>query len=198
MALRKSDTIRTCLACRRKRSKSDMIRIVRGPGGEAVFDLAGRLPGRGAHLCPAADCLGNLASPALSRALKAETSLPGVEDRRSLLGRQLEEKVKNLLSIGSKARHTAYGTQVVREAFQRGRVELLLFAGDASTRTIDSFRTLAGEVPCRCAADRRKLGRWFGRDSVAVAAVLNRGLARSLLTVLDRLTAIEYSPYHVH
>jgi ribosomal protein L7Ae-like RNA K-turn-binding protein len=175
-----------------------MIRIVRGPGGEAVFDLEGRLPGRGVYLCPAADCLGNLAAPALSRALKAETSVPGVEDRRALLGRQLEEKVKNLLSIGSKAGRTASGAQVVREALQKGRVELLLLAGDASTRTTGAFRTLAGEVPCRRAADRKKLGRWFGRDSVAVAAVLHRGLARPLLTALDRLTAIEYSPYYVN
>lgn len=175
-----------------------MIRIVRGLAGEAVFDLEGKLPGRGAHICPAADCLGKLTSPALSRSLKAETSLPGVADRRALLGRQLEGKVKNLLCIGSKAGRTASGAQVVREALQKNRVELILLAGDASTRTMDAFRTLAGEVPCRCVADRNKLGMWFGRDSVAVAAVLNRGLARPLLVALDRLTAIEFSPYYMN
>ena len=175
-----------------------MIRIVRGPEGEAVFDLEGKLPGRGAHFCPAADCLRDLASPALSRSLKAETSIPGTADRRSLLGRQLEKKMKNILSIGSKAGRTASGAQVVREALQKGRVELILLAGDASTRTMDAFHTLAGDVPCRCAADRKKLGRWFGRESVAVAAVLNRGLARPLLIVLDRLTAIEFSPYYMN
>ena len=175
-----------------------MIRIVRGPEGEAVFDLEGRLPGRGAHICPAADCLGNLGSPALSRSLKAETSLPVMEDRRALLGRQLENKLKNILSIGSKAGRTASGAQVVREALQKGRVELILLAGDASARTMNAFRTMAGDVPCRCAADRKRLGRWFGKDSVAVAAVLNRGLARPLLAVLDRLTAIEFYPYYTN
>lgn len=175
-----------------------MIRIVRGPEGEAVFDLEGRLPGRGAHICPAADCLGNLGSPALSRSLKAETSLPDVEERRALLGRQLEEKLKNTLSIGSKAGRTASGAQVVREALQKGRAELILLAGDASVRTMDAFRSLAGDVPCRRAADKKTLGRWFGRESVAVAAVLNRGLTRPLLVVLDRLTAIEFSPYYMN
>ena len=175
-----------------------MIRIVRGPEGEAVFDLEGKLPGRGAHICPAADCIENLAAAALSRSLKAETSLPGVADRRALLGRQLEEKLKNLLSIGSKAGRTASGAQVVKEALQKGRVELILLAGDASARTANAFRTMAGDVPCRCAVDRERLGSWFGRDSVAVAAVLNRGLARPLLAVLDRLTAIEFSPYYMN
>jgi ribosomal protein L7Ae-like RNA K-turn-binding protein len=175
-----------------------MIRIVRGPEGEAVFDLEGKLPGRGGHVCPAADCLGNLASPALSRSLKAETSLPVMEDRRALLGRQLEKKLQNILSIGSKAGRTASGAQVVREALQKGRVELILLAGDASARTMNAFRNMAGDVPCRCAADRKRLGKWFGKDSVAVAAVLNRGLARSLLAVLDRLTAIEFYPYYTN
>lgn len=48
---------RTCLACRKKRNKEELLRIVRLPSGETVFDQKGRLNGRGAYLCRNRDCI---------------------------------------------------------------------------------------------------------------------------------------------
>ena len=52
---------RTCIGCRVKSAKSDLLRIVavRGQTGPTclVPDPRGRLPGRGAHLHPTPDCL---------------------------------------------------------------------------------------------------------------------------------------------
>jgi predicted RNA-binding protein YlxR (DUF448 family) len=48
--------MRTCVACRRRRPQRQLVRIARTPAGVAV-DVSARLPGRGAYLCPSADCV---------------------------------------------------------------------------------------------------------------------------------------------
>jgi predicted RNA-binding protein YlxR (DUF448 family) len=42
---------RTCLACRRRRPKPELIRIVRTPAGLPEVDPQGRADGRGAYVC---------------------------------------------------------------------------------------------------------------------------------------------------
>lgn len=50
---------RICVGCGEMKPKKELIRVVRSP--EGVVDLdpspAGKKPGRGAYLCPNADCL---------------------------------------------------------------------------------------------------------------------------------------------
>ena len=48
---------RSCAICRVKSDKADLIRIVRSPEGLAVIDIAKKLPGRGAYICPDKDCI---------------------------------------------------------------------------------------------------------------------------------------------
>ena len=52
-----------------------MIRVVRSPEGEVSLDFKGKLPGRGAYVCPKQECLARARkSRALERAF--ELSLP--------------------------------------------------------------------------------------------------------------------------
>ncbi|HXS65040.1 MAG TPA: YlxR family protein [Streptosporangiaceae bacterium] len=48
--------IRTCVGCRTRAAKSDLLRVV-AVNGEIVADPAARSPGRGAYLHPSQDCL---------------------------------------------------------------------------------------------------------------------------------------------
>ncbi|MCS7273182.1 MAG: YlxR family protein [Fimbriimonadales bacterium] len=49
--------IRRCAACRRTAPKHTLLRFVRDPQTRQVaFDPSQRLPGRGAYLCPNAEC----------------------------------------------------------------------------------------------------------------------------------------------
>lgn len=48
---------RTCVGCRRRRSRGELVRLVRTPGGEVRLDAGATEPGRGAYVCPDADCL---------------------------------------------------------------------------------------------------------------------------------------------
>jgi predicted RNA-binding protein YlxR (DUF448 family) len=59
------EPVRTCVGCRSRVAKSDLLRIVvaeqsavvDGSAARLVPDLRGQLPGRGAHLHPDLDCL---------------------------------------------------------------------------------------------------------------------------------------------
>ena len=39
------------------KAKKELIRVVRSPEGEVNLDFKGKLPGRGAYVCPDAACL---------------------------------------------------------------------------------------------------------------------------------------------
>ena len=47
---------RTCVACRRKRPKQELTRLVRTLEGNIEIDLLGRSKGRGAYLCKRRRC----------------------------------------------------------------------------------------------------------------------------------------------
>jgi predicted RNA-binding protein YlxR (DUF448 family) len=49
---------RTCVGCRRVRSKPELIRLALGSNGQVTLDTRNQLPGRGAYLCAdGIDCL---------------------------------------------------------------------------------------------------------------------------------------------
>ena len=49
---------RQCVGCRVKRPKNELIRIVKTADSEtAELDRTGKKSGRGAYICPSADCL---------------------------------------------------------------------------------------------------------------------------------------------
>jgi predicted RNA-binding protein YlxR (DUF448 family) len=52
------------------KAKKELIRIVRSPQGELSVDTGGKMPGRGAYICPAGQCLKRaLKNRSLERAL---------------------------------------------------------------------------------------------------------------------------------
>lgn len=47
---------RTCVACGTTSTKGDLVRFVRLRDGAVVVDATGKVPGRGAYLCPKHEC----------------------------------------------------------------------------------------------------------------------------------------------
>ena len=48
---------RTCVGCRQKKDKKDLIRVVINKEGEIGIDRTGKMPGRGAYICDDINCL---------------------------------------------------------------------------------------------------------------------------------------------
>ena len=62
---------RQCMGCRERKAKQELIRVVRMPDGNVSLDFSGKLNGRGAYICPAAECLKKAQkSKALERSLE--------------------------------------------------------------------------------------------------------------------------------
>ncbi len=73
---------RSCVACRRKLPKRELVRIVRTPLGTVKVDHKGKEAGRGAYLCRSTECWQRgIAKGALDRSLKTPIS---PEDRAQL------------------------------------------------------------------------------------------------------------------
>ncbi|MFR4335015.1 MAG: RNase P modulator RnpM [Lawsonibacter sp.] len=65
--------MRQCVGCREMKPKKELIRVVRSPEGQVSLDFKGKLPGRGAYLCPDPACLARAKkSRALERAFSAQ------------------------------------------------------------------------------------------------------------------------------
>lgn len=49
--------LRQCMGCREHKPKRELIRVVRSPEGGISLDFRGKMPGRGAYVCPDPECL---------------------------------------------------------------------------------------------------------------------------------------------
>ena len=49
--------MRMCVGCRQMKEKRELIRIVRTPEGDTLFDPTGKKSGRGAYVCRQSECL---------------------------------------------------------------------------------------------------------------------------------------------
>lgn len=49
--------LRMCSGCQERKAKKELVRVVHTPSGEILLDLTGKISGRGAYICPRAECL---------------------------------------------------------------------------------------------------------------------------------------------
>ncbi|MCL6588689.1 MAG: YlxR family protein [Firmicutes bacterium] len=85
-------SIRTCVACRTSGEKKSLIRIVRTSEGRVVIDATGKLPGRGAYVCPSVSCLNKaIKEKRLSRALRIEVPEEVIQEAKQIVSQGSEE-----------------------------------------------------------------------------------------------------------
>ena len=71
--MQKKIRMRQCVGCREMKAKKELVRVVRSPEGEISLDFRGKAPGRGAYVCPQAECLRRaIKSRALERGLDCQ------------------------------------------------------------------------------------------------------------------------------
>jgi len=49
--------LRKCIGCNEMKPKRELVRVVKSPSDEVSLDLTGKKAGRGAYVCPNAECL---------------------------------------------------------------------------------------------------------------------------------------------
>lgn len=54
---KKKIPLRKCTGCGEMKPKKELVRVVKTPDDRVLIDLTGRVNGRGAYICPNAECL---------------------------------------------------------------------------------------------------------------------------------------------
>ncbi|OIR09179.1 hypothetical protein GALL_87860 [mine drainage metagenome] len=180
-----------------------MIRFVAGPEGDAVPDLAARLPGRGFWLSASRDMVNtasakNLFSKAARRKLSAP---PDLADRiEALLARRCGE----LLGLARRAGQAIVGFEKVKSELKARRAAaslsgvVLLAASDGAADGRAKIRALVGETgdgsqagsgPALIEAlTAEELGAAFGRDHAVHVLLLPGRLAEAVRSEAARLS----------
>ena len=79
---------RQCMGCRERRAKRELIRVVRGTDGNVSLDFGGKMNGRGAYICPNAECLKKAQK---TKALERSLEVPIPQEVYDRLAREMED-----------------------------------------------------------------------------------------------------------
>lgn len=81
--------MRQCIGCQEMKNKKEMIRVIKTPEDVICIDATGRKNGRGAYICPSAECLKKaIKSRGLERSFKMQIPKE--------VYAQLEEEMKDI------------------------------------------------------------------------------------------------------
>jgi predicted RNA-binding protein YlxR (DUF448 family)/ribosomal protein L30E len=179
---------RTCVACRVVFKKDEVVRIVAEPAptvsGSAgiVIDYREKLPGRAAYVCPKGPCIKTAIEKGhFSRALRLKVKNPSLGNFIERLTAAMEGKIKSLIAMSAKAGKLAAGYSAVQDALEKGRVALLLYAGDISEGTKEKVTTSSDtSIPSVTLFSRDELGKLLNRELVGVIGIEDKGFADAI------------------
>lgn len=176
----KADPERRCIVTGTVQPAEQMLRFVVGPEGQAVFDAAGKLPGRGLWLSPRLDVLQTAAKKgSFSKAAKARVSVP--DDLLDQVVLQLRARCLNRIGLARGAGALTQGFEKVRSALKAGPVGVLLQASDAASDGREKIGRLAPGVPVVALFTAAEIGQAIGRDNAVHAAFAPGKMATAFL-----------------
>ncbi len=189
---------RRCILTGAHGPRATLIRLAVGPDSQVAIDLSTRLPGRGAwivadrRLLETALAKGKLRG-ALARAFKAnDLKLP--DNLPDQIATGLERRALDRLGLENKSGNLIWGSERIGEALLKGKVRLLLHAGDAradgmgkleAKRRGASPDTVSLVLP----VGRDQLSMALGRENVVHAAISDAASAARVIEALERWAA---------
>lgn len=178
-------TLRTCIGCKTSGPPQDLLRLVVGPDGQVVPDLAGGAFGRGAWVHARPACVEGAVRGGLSRGLKMKVTADAAQVTGSLRGAAVR-RTYSLLQAAERARLAVVGTAALEDAERDGRVELLVLASDAkASAELSAVRRLGERGRVRFFKTKAELGSVFGRDELALVGLVSPDLAKEVSRMIS-------------
>lgn len=184
---------RTCVGCRQARPKSQLIRLVRGPTGQLLLDPQGKLPGRGAYLCPQRSCAEHaLRGTHLREALRGDVSPWPIDELMRAIASVLEERALAYIRLARKAGRLVSGYTQVNRALMSEPVACLLVAEDTASERRHEYQSRSAnrQIPYRSFLTKARLGELAGRDESSAIGILDRGLSEHLMFYLEGMSRL--------
>lgn len=187
---------RTCAGCAKSVPVDELVRVVvdegtadRAPemetatsdgGAKLAVDLADSKFGRGAHVHPSPDCLAKAVKTGFSRAFKTKIATTAEEIGGQIVA-SADRRIEGLIAGAKRARLVVSGTDTVREKLREGTARLVVVARDAAAAVkAPEIEQAIAEGTALAWGNKQSLGALFGRDEVAVCAVLHEGVAAAM------------------
>lgn len=102
------------------------------------------------------------------------------------MNEQQRQRLSGYIGIAQRAGKIAAGDMLAREAVRKGKACLLVVAEDAAPQVRQELESLAGnDIPVLFWPDMIDLGRLVGKSRRGALAVLDSGLAKAMLQVLE-------------
>ncbi len=89
--------LRQCIGCGEMKEKRAMLRILKTDDGSIVLDATGRRNGRGAYICPNADCLKKARK---TRGIERSFKMPVSDEIYDSLTKEIEDFEQGVLNAG--------------------------------------------------------------------------------------------------
>jgi predicted RNA-binding protein YlxR (DUF448 family)/ribosomal protein L30E len=179
--------IRTCIGCRSKKPKSELMRIVVNGPERVVIDLNQREPGRAAYLCPEISCLRKSGKKRLEKASRCSVSdvayTKFAEQFSYMTG---QSKIIALIGLAHKAGKVSIGRTQVEHDILSHRAKLILCSTDISPTRLQKLQQAAqGKIPVeQISLSRQFLGQRLGRKEVAIIAIRDQQFSQSIIDLL--------------
>jgi predicted RNA-binding protein YlxR (DUF448 family) len=187
------ESVRTCLVCRKKGSRFELCRFVRGVDGEICFDEKGDLPHRGAWVCPSKVCL----SKGFHKRLlfKGERVLPMDGDAMiKTMIRRIKSSSLSRLGLLKKLGQLESGRDAVKRMITLRQVSVILFAKDMSTRSQEEIRKLGEAYQDQWALSpflMDEIGQCLGRKKTGVVGLLKSRITDEIVLQIKKLSKLE-------
>ena len=177
---------RKCVATGECLPEAQLLRFVRAPTGEVVFDAGAKLPGRGAWVRADRDALSlAVKRSAFARGFKAPSDAVGlIESVETALVR----RCMDLLGLAKRSGEIAQGSDAVSAALRGGGARLWIEAADGSEDGRSKLARLADAALARASGlTAAEMGMALGRDRVVHLCLLHEGMARRVAVDFGRL-----------
>jgi predicted RNA-binding protein YlxR (DUF448 family) len=192
---RRLPPVRTCTGCGKRKDKGEMVRVVVHPSGQVIPDLKGKLPSRGAYVCPDGTCIERAVRGRLWASLKVGTGKIPAEkcspdELQQAVAEGYNRRVLSLLGQAKKSGRFVSGTTLVEGELRRRPKKgwLGLVASDASGDISEKVQTrfAAASVPYRVTLSKAELGDALGKSPRSVVLIKDDGISAAIDESLDR------------
>lgn len=180
---------RSCASCRTQAYKKDLIRITKNPDGIAILDVTGKLPGRGAYLCPDSECIGKAKkSGVIAKSLKAKINDSLWDEIENFIKDKnvnVNLKIRSVLGIARRSGNLIIGTDNIKNIVKEKKL-LILIADDANDKTKTKNFALEHEniiLPLNLNSEELSIAIGINGKAQIVALPLKSGFAKKILSL---------------
>jgi len=169
------------------------MRLVCGPSGQLLLDRQGKLPARGAYLCPQRQCAEQVVKSArLREAFRQEVTPAPVDELVRAMAGVMEERALTCIRMARKAGRLVSGYTPVSRALMHQPVTCLLIAADTAPERRHEYEAWCAkrQIPVHSFLSKARLGELAGRDQSSALGILDARLSARLLEYLERVSRL--------